>query len=435
MYPKNNHNENIMCNEKANNERNKTMETISVNSSLKTIPVKLNLSQRLVFILLTKMQGVSLTLIDPSGRYLFGDKHAELAMNIRIHDFKAYKKLLWGGSIGAAEAYVEGLWSSDNLVAVIQGFSRNLEPLAKYEKKYGWIASPFNKLRHRLNDGTKANSRTNIAAHYDLSNSMYELFLGPYMQYSSAIFPHPDASLAEAQAHKLHTICQSLKLSADDHLLEVGTGWGGLACFAAQYYGCKVTTTTISQAQFDHAQKRIVDAGLNDQVTLLCQDYRDLTGTFSKIVSVEMIEAVGKRYLKEYFRKLDRLLEQGGRMLIQAITIGDQRYDLYSSEVDFIQKYIFPGGHLPCMSDICQHMKKETSLRLDHFQDYAMDYAKTLGIWRERFLQATPDILDLGFNQDFIRLWDYYFSYCEGGFREAVIGLGHIHFVKDQQHV
>ncbi|MGK0442004.1 MAG: cyclopropane-fatty-acyl-phospholipid synthase [Pseudohongiellaceae bacterium] len=393
---------------------------------------KMTLTKRLVFSLLNRLQHGHIRLIEGDSHYDFGHQGVELCAELIIIDPQAYKRILFGGSIGASEAYVEGLWQTDSLVNLIRIFSRNLQALQKHEDRFGWLSKPFNLFRHRSNRNNKSGSRTNIAAHYDLSNDMYRMFLDPHMQYSSAIFPHADASLEQAQENKLRTICERLQLSPEDHLLEVGTGWGGLACFAAKNYGCKVTTTTISKAQRDLAQQRVIDENLQQQVTLLLDDYRDLKGQYSKIVSIEMIEAVGHEFMPEYFNILDSLLVPGGRLLIQAITIEDQRYDEYSTNVDFIQRYIFPGGHLPSVSEICRHIKEQTNMRLNHFADYGQDYANTLKEWSRRFENNHDAILKLGFTEDFYRLWQYYFSYSEGGFRESAIGLAHIETVKSR---
>jgi len=327
---------------------------------------------------------------------------------------------------------VEGLWSSDNLVDVIRLFSRNLATLEKHEQRFGFLLNIINMFKHRLNRNSKAGSRTNIAAHYDLSNEMYEVFLDKAMQYSSGIFPHETTTLEEAQQHKLKTICEALNLSEDDHLLEIGTGWGGLACYAAQNYGCQVTTTTISEAQFELAQQRINEQGLDHKITLLKKDYRDLTGQYSKIVSIEMIEAVGHKFMPTYFGMLNKLLKPGGKSFIQAITMNDQRYDSYVNNVDFIQRNIFPGGHLPSVSVICDLVKNNTNMYMKQLSDYRIDYAKTLSAWRLSFLDNREAIQSLGFSDDFIRLWEYYFCYCEGGFRESAIGLAHIELIKNE---
>jgi len=394
---------------------------------------KFSPSKRIVFSLLERLGQGFVKLRDGDCDYRFGDAQSNLTAEIDIHDAKAYRRILWGGGIGAAEAYVEGLWSTPNLTSVTQLFARNLHALRKHEQRYGWLTNVVGRAKHHLvNRNSKSASRTNIAAHYDLSNNLYRLFLDPHMQYSSAIFPDENATLEQAQEHKMQLLCERLQLTSNDHLLEVGAGWGGLACYAAKHYGCRVTTTTISKAQFKVAQQRIADHGLQDKVTLLLDDYRDLTGQYSKIVSVEMIEAVGHEFMPEYFRTLDSLLEPGGRLVIQAITIEDQRYDSYRRRVDFIQRHIFPGGHLPSVNEICRHIKEQTTMRLNHFSNYGVHYAETLKIWNQRFLTHRNEIQKLGFSEDFIRLWQYYFSYCEGAFREDVIGLAHIETIKSK---
>ena len=393
---------------------------------------KSSLSKKVVFSLLKKLTDGHIRLIENGQEVSFGNSDANIKATVCVHDQKAYSRILWGGSIGAGEAYVEGMWSSDNLVDVIRLFSRNLATLEKHEQRFGFLLNIVNMFKHRSNRNSKTGSRTNIAAHYDLSNEMYEVFLDKAMQYSSAIFPHETTTLEEAQQHKLKTICESLDLSENDHLLEIGTGWGGLACYAAQNYGCQVTTTTISDAQFDLAQKRINDADLHQKITLLKKDYRDLTGEYSKIVSIEMIEAVGHKFTPTYFGMLDKLLKPGGKSFIQAITMNDQRYDSYVNNVDFIQRNIFPGGHLPSVSVICDLVKNNTNMYMKQLSDYRIDYARTLSAWRATFLANREAIQSLGFSDDFIRLWDYYFCYCEGGFRESAIGLAHIQLIKNE---
>jgi cyclopropane-fatty-acyl-phospholipid synthase len=389
-------------------------------------------SKKVVFSLLKKLTDGHIRLIENGTEEFFGPSEADIKATITIHDPKAYSRILWGGSIGAGEAYVEGLWSSENLVDVIRLFSRNLAALEKHEQRFGFLLNIINMVKHRLNRNSKEGSRTNIAAHYDISNEMYRFFLDEAMQYSSAIFPHETTTLAEAQQHKLKTICEALNLTEDDQLLEIGTGWGGLACYAAKNYGCHVTTTTISDAQFDLAQERINDEGLSHKITLLKKDYRDLTGQYSKIVSIEMIEAVGHKFMPTYFEMLDKLLKPGGKSFIQAITMNDQRYDSYVKNVDFIQRNIFPGGHLPSVSVICDLVKNNTNMYMKQLSDYRIDYAKTLSVWRTSFLDNREAIKSLGFSDDFIRLWEYYFCYCEGGFRESAIGLAHIELIKNE---
>ena len=391
---------------------------------------RISLARALVFRFFNRLKNGRLVLTESNKQFYFGDPTSELIAHINIRHTKAYSRLSWGGDIGAAEAYVEGLWQSDDLVNVIRLFSRNLTGMAVFDKNLGALFNLLNKLRHRLNQNSKSGSRVNIAAHYDLSNEMYRLFLDEDMQYSSAIYSNQNLSLAEAQENKMKTLCDHLELSENDHLLEIGSGWGGLACYAAEKYGCSVTTTTISQAQFDLAKERIHSLGLQNKITLLKKDYRDLEGQYSKVVSVEMLEAVGHKFFPLYFKTLENLLKPGGKALIQTITINDQRYESYRDSVDFIRRYIFPGGHLPCISVLSETIKQHTNLAINYFSDYRQDYAETLKEWQTRFISNRPAIEKLGFNDDFIRLWQYYFSYCEGGFRESIIGLAHIELIK-----
>ena len=406
----------------------------SPKSSNKTSAKKLRiaLSKKIVFRLLNRLNNCHLEICDGDEYYLFGDHASDLKASVRIANQKAYTKILHGGSVGAAEAYVHGMWSADNLVNVIRIFSRNLQILENFEKTFGPFYKVLNSIHHLFRMNSKSGSRTNISAHYDLSPEMYKGFLDSDMQYSSAVFPHQDSGLEEAQKHKMQLICQKLELEKYDHLLEIGSGWGGLACFAAKNWGCDVTTTTISKEQFASAKKRIKEQGLQSKVNLLFKDYRDLQGQYSKIVSVEMIEAVGNRFLPMYFRKLNDLLSPGGRLVLQCITMNDQRYQQYCNDVDFIQKHIFPGGHLPSLSEIFKQIKKNTNLYVVGLADYREHYAKTLKEWRQRFLSRKEIVSSAGLNDDFIRLWEYYFCYCEGGFRESAIGIAQLEAVKNK---
>jgi cyclopropane-fatty-acyl-phospholipid synthase len=288
------------------------------------------------------------------------------------------------------------------------------------------------KLAHWYRRNTRAGSQRNIHAHYDLGNELFQLFLDPTMMYSSAVFPRPDASLEEASLHKLDLVCRKLDLRPDDHLLEIGTGWGGLALHAARNFGCRVTTTTISRNQFDFATGRVRGAGLGDRVKVLARDYRDLTGTFDKLVSIEMIEAVGHRFLDGYFRICSERLKPAGRMLLQAIVIADRNFEQARRSVDFIQKYIFPGGALSSCGALLSSVSRTTDLQLAGFQDIGLDYARTLRIWRERFLGRLRDVQRLGYPDDFVRMWEWYLAYCEGGFRERAISAVQVVFDKPE---
>jgi cyclopropane-fatty-acyl-phospholipid synthase len=286
------------------------------------------------------------------------------------------------------------------------------------------------KLAHRFNRNTHDGSRKNISAHYDLGNDFFRLFLDPTMMYSSALFAGQRATLEDASIAKLDEICRQLELEADDHLLEIGTGWGGMAIHAARNYGCRVTTTTISREQFEHATAMVAEAGLQDRVTVLCEDYRHLEGRYDKLVSIEMIEAVGHQFYSNYFSCCSQLLKPGGKMVIQAITMSDQRYLQARDNVDFIKRYIFQGGCLPSIAVISDHLARDTDMQMVHLRDITPDYALTLAHWRERFMERLEDVREMGFDDQFIRMWEFYLAYCEGGFRERIISTVQLAFAK-----
>lgn len=351
----------------------------------------------------------------------YGNQHHDLHAEVNILDSAAYPKLLLGGSVASGETYMDNLWESPNLTNVIRIFARNLPVLDEWENRFKWVTMPALKISHFANRNSAEQARRNISAHYDLGNKLYTKFLDRSMMYSAAIYPDANASLAEAQQHKLHTICEKLQLKETDHLLEIGTGWGGLAIHAAKFYGCKVTTTTISEEQHAYAQKWIDKEGLSDNITLLKKDYRLLEGKYDKLVSIEMIEAVGKRYLTTFFTKCSSLLKSDGLMLLQSITIDDRRYDSYSNSVDFIQKYIFPGGFLPSQMVINKHLKSDTDMSISDVQDIGLDYAQTLRDWCIAFNQQAQALAEDGYDDRFMRMWQYYLNYCEGGFLERTI--------------
>lgn len=382
----------------------------------------------LVFSVLAKIDYGQIELVDNGQRFLFPElaENKSLLGRINIHDTSVYRDFVKGGSIGAAEAYIAGKWSSPDLTAVIRIFARAQQQTDALEQKKPWLTKLKYALLHRSNRNSQAGSKKNILAHYDLGNELYSRFLDPQMMYSSAIYPQEEATLAEAQQHKLLTICQRLELKASDHLLEIGTGWGGLAIYAAQHYGCKVTTTTISDAQHAYAKQRIEELGLTEQITLLKKDYRDLTGEYDKLVSIEMIEAVGFEYLPSFFQQCNQRLKPGGKLLIQSITIADQRFDYYKHNVDFIQRYIFPGGFLPSVTVLTQNLTQHTELVTESISDIGLDYAKTLAHWREAFLNAWSELTQFGYDEKFKRLWLYYFAYCEGAFLERSTSTVHL---------
>ena len=351
----------------------------------------------------------------------FGDANSDLHAEINFLDLRAYRKLLFGGSVASGETFTDNMWETPNLTNVIRIFARNLPMLDAWEAKMRWLSSPLRQLGHLKRRNSTAQAKKNIAAHYDLGNTLYRHFLDDSMMYSSAIYPQPHASLGQAQQFKLQTICDKLQLSEQDHLLEIGTGWGGLAIYAAKHYGCTVTTTTISEEQYKHAKEWVAREGLADKVTLLKQDYRLLDGQYDKLVSIEMIEAVGREYLPQFFTKCTSLLKKHGLMLLQSITIDDRRLESYSKDVDFIQKHIFPGGFLPSQFEINRHLKRYTDLMIRDLHDIGLDYARTLKDWHAEFLNNKDELAKHGYDERFNRMWRYYLSYCEGGFLERTI--------------
>lgn len=354
------------------------------------------------------------------------EPHAE----VHVNSPDVYKKVLMAGALGSGEAYLQGDWSSPNLTEVIRLFTANLSVLHSMNANGSWVRRLGLAIAHYLNSNTLTGSRRNISAHYDLGNDFFELFLDRSMMYSAAVYPRGDAGLEEAATHKLDLLCQQLELGPEDHLLEIGTGWGGLAVHAAKHYGCRVTTTTISREQYERACQRVRDEGLEDRVTLLLKDYRELEGEYDKLVSVEMIEAVGHQFYSNYFEKCSSLLKPHGLMAIQAITMVDQRYEQARDSVDFIKRYIFPGGCLPSVEVISKHLREDTDMQMVHLRDITEHYADTLADWRDRFFDRIEDVRRMGFDETFIRMWEFYLCYCEGGFRERVIGTVQLTFAK-----
>jgi cyclopropane-fatty-acyl-phospholipid synthase len=328
----------------------------------------------------------------------------------------------FGGTVGAGEAYIRGLWRCDDLTALVRIFVANRERMDAMDSGWALFSRPLHKLFHLANRNSKHGSARNIAAHYDLGNALYEIMLDETMAYSCAIYPHAEATLHDAQIAKFEAICRKLALTPDDHLMEIGTGWGGLAIHAAEKYGCRVTTTTISKEQHDYAVAKIASRGLSDRVTVLLQDYRDLRGQFDKLVSIEMIEAVGAKYLDTYFAKCSSLLKPHGSMLLQAITIQDQFYRQALKTVDYIQRFIFPGSFIPSVEAISASLTRVTDMKVFHLEDIGPHYATTLKAWRERFFANLAAVRKLGYPDSFVRLWEYYLCYCEGGFAERQLG-------------
>ena len=381
---------------------------------------------------LSQLKNGHLVVIENGERLMFGDCSAGLVAEVHIHDTNLWGMIASSGSIGAGEAFIHGYWSSPDLTKVVRVLVSNMAVLDAMEDGPARLGRPLIRALHWINRNTRKGSQKNIAAHYDLGNEMFEQFLDPTMMYSAAQFLSDDDTLEQAQLNKLQRICQKLDLKPEDHLLEIGTGWGSMALFAAQHYGCKVTTTTLSKEQFDYTKARIEALGLQDQVILLLEDYRDLTGQYDKLVSIEMIEAVGHHFLSSYFKQCSHLLKPRGLMLLQAITIREQRYEQAKSSVDFIQRYIFPGGALPSVQKMLEIVGKDTDMNLMHMEDFGLHYAKTLRLWHENFRRAHGRLTELGYDEYFLRLWEFYLCYCEGGFLERSIGTAQLLLAKPQ---
>ena len=384
-----------------------------------------SLGRKLLFAQLSKITQGQLSLIDTQGTYHFGQINTSCALHATLHvnHPQLYADTAFGGSVGAGEAYIRGLWSCDDLVALIRIFVINREVLNSMDSGWSFISQPFLKLFHFWNRNSKAGSARNIAAHYDIGNDLYELMLDETMAYSCGIFDTPETTLQQASIAKFEAACRKLDLQPEDHLVEIGTGWGGLAIYAAQHYGCRVTTTTISTQQYMLAKAKVEAAGLSDRITLLQQDYRELTGQYDKLVSIEMIEAVGPQFLDTYLSKCASLLKPNGAMLLQAITIQDQLYDQALKSVDYIQRFIFPGSFIPSVQAISQSLNQATDLKIFNLEDIGPHYATTLRCWRERFFANLSKVKALGYSESFIRMWEYYLCYCEGGFTERQLGV------------
>ena len=383
---------------------------------------------------LSQLRHGQLVVIEDGERQVFGAREAHLLGEIQILDSAVWGLVAANGSIGAGEAFIHGYWSSPDLTAVVRVMVSNLDVLDAMEGGLARLARPFTQGLHWLNRNTRKGSQKNIAAHYDLGNDLFEQFLDPTMMYSAAQFLRPEDTLEQAQLNKLERICQKLALKPSDHLLEIGTGWGSMALYAAQHYGCKVTTTTLSKEQFAYTEQRIQALGLQDQVTLLLRDYRDLTGEYDKLVSIEMIEAVGHRFLPTYFKQCAQLLKRDGLMLLQAITIREQRFEQAKRSVDFIQRYIFPGGALPSVSKMLEIVSRDTDMTLHHMEDFGQHYARTLRHWHDNLSTARHKLEDLGYDEYFYRLWEFYLCYCEGGFIERSIGTAQLLLTKPAAH-
>lgn len=378
-------------------------------------------ARRLVRTRLSALRDGLLVVEDPWGRWQAGDASAA-PITLRVSDADTYLAFVTGGSLGAARAFIDGHWSCTDLTTLLRLFIRNMAVLDGAESGLATIANAVARFNHNLRANTRAGSRRNIHEHYDLGNDLFGLFLDDTMTYSAGIFEHASSSLRDASIAKLDRICRKLALGPGDHVLEIGSGWGSFAMHAARYYGCRVTTTTISSEQFELAGERIARADLGDRIEILLEDYRNLTGRYDKLVSIEMVEAVGNQFLAGYFEKCAALLEANGAMLLQAITMPDQRYRQYLRSSDFIRHYIFPGSCVPSLGALVGAMSEKSDLKPVHVEDIGPHYARTLRLWRERFNERLDEVRELGYPQRFIRMWDYYLCYCEAGFEERYLG-------------
>ncbi len=374
--------------------------------------------------LVAKLRHGRLVIIDSLGRHAFGAPTAEFPVDIvlRVHDLAFWGQVALRGTLGVGESYVAGQWSSSDVVGLVRLFIHDPELSDRLDGRLARLVQPLYRATHALRRNTQSGSRRNIGAHYDLGNDFYALFLDPTLSYSAALFEQPTASLEEASLAKLERVCRKLDLLPTDHLLEIGSGWGALALHAASRFGCRVTTTTLSREQHALALRRVADAGLSDRVTVLLCDYRELSGRFDKAVSIEMIEAVGHEYYDVFFRRLSDVLKPSGVALLQSITIADQRYEATKDAVDFIKRYVFPGSCIPSVTALLASATRASDLSLLHLEDITPHYARTLELWRQRFLAAREDVLALGHSERFLRLWEFYLAYCEAGFRERYIG-------------
>jgi len=400
--------------------------------SAKTSGVMSSFAKDMVLKQLRQLREGQLVIDDQGERYYFGAVTGEFPVTavININDPRFYSMLAFGGSIGAGESYIMGHWESDNLTNVVRIMVRNMELLDNMENGLAQLANPIRKVLHWLNRNSLEGSRKNISAHYDLGNDFFELFLDPTMMYSCGIFENSDTTMEQASRAKLKRICDKLDLKPNDRVVEIGTGWGGFAIYAAKHFGCHVTTTTISQKQYEWAKRRIQEENLEDRITLLFEDYRKLEGHYDKLVSIEMIEAVGHRYYDTFFKKCSDLLKPDGIMLIQAITIADQRYEQAKRSVDFIQRYIFPGSCIPSNTAILNSTTRASDLRLFHLEDFGPHYATTLRLWKEQLFRNRDQVRERGYSDSLIRMWDFYLCYCEGGFFERAISDVHYIFTK-----
>lgn len=381
------------------------------------------LAQKLFYRSLVGLRDCYILVRHGSSVQSFGDAESDLKAEIVIHNERFFTRAILGGDIGIGEAYMDGDWSSPDVVSVVRAAVRNTEELDAQHQIISAITKTLNFFRHLRNDNTETGSRKNISYHYDLGNEFYSLFLDPSMAYSCAYYDKEEDALESAQQKKFEVICRKLDLKATDHLLEIGTGWGGFAAYAAKKYGCKITTTTISEQQYLFSKERFAPliAG-GAEINLLKEDYRKLTGKYDKLVSIEMFEAVGHKHYDEFFGTCDRLLAPHARMLLQTITMNERHFKVYLKQSDWIKKYIFPGAELASVSEMLRSSARVGTLQMSGLEEIGEHYALTLREWRRRFMSKLEEVRRFGFDERFIRMWEFYLAYCEGGFMEHYIG-------------
>ena len=388
-----------------------------------------HIAKALVFRQLKKIDTGYISIQEGNKKFSFGKK-GNLSAHITVHDPRFYGALAFGGSIGVSEAFMQKFWSVNDLTKLIRIMAINQNAMDQLESLFNVFLKPILKCLHYLNQNSVKGSRINISKHYDLGNDFFSLFLDSTMMYSSAVFKNPQDSLYQGSMHKLEMICQGLELNAQDHVIEIGSGWGGFAIYAAQNFGCMVTTTTISKQQYLFVKQKIKDLKLTHKIKVLLSDYRHLKGQYSKLVSIEMLEAVGYQYYDTYFKVCSHLLKPDGIAFIQTITITDQRYEKAKHSVDFIQRYIFPGSCIPSLTALQNSITESSDLKIYQVRDIGDHYARTLALWRIAFIKRLSEVKDLGFDDVFIRMWHFYLAYCEGGFKEKAISDIHLKLIK-----
>jgi len=380
---------------------------------------------------LAALRSGAVALHDPWESVTLGENTGRVApLTLRVDDARFYRAVALGGSVGAAEAYMDGAWRCDDLVSLVRLLVRNRDLLDRVERGPARVGGWALRLVHAMRRNTTTGARRNIAAHYDLGNAFFRLFLSADLMYSSALFEREDDTLETASTRKLQAICRKLQLHEGDRVLEIGTGWGGFALHAAREHGCHVTTTTLSREQYELACERVAEAGLQERVMVLMRDFRELDGVYDKLVSIEMVEAIGPENLRRYFECIGERLRADGLALIQAITIEDHRYEQAVRSVDFIKRHVFPGSFIPSIAAMLSAKTAASDLALLQLEDMGLSYARTLQAWRERFLEQLPQVRALGYEERFIRMWEFYLAYCEGGFRERSIGVAQMLFAR-----